>query len=112
MLATQNESWGFYGTMGDLAGTAWGYALDRIVAATTMDDGDVRAFLDSRWGRHFADDVHNYLFEGMDLIGAIDAAIRRWMGWSLGALDAYGHGVPVGTPYLTAWVGICGAEAG
>ena len=112
MLETQNESWGFWGTMGDMAEAAWGYAFDRVLDATGMDDNDVRAFLDGRPGRHFADDVRNYLFDGMDLRKAIDAAIRRWMGWSFNVKDSHIHGVPVGTPYLIGMVGICGAEVG
>ena len=46
----------------------------------------VRDFLDSRHGRHLADDVANGLFAGLSLSAAIDAAVSRWMGWSIGKL--------------------------
>lgn len=67
MLTTQNEAYGFWGTMnfkGGTASRAWPLAMAAIKENTATDDVEVRAFLDSRWGRHFADMVHNNLNEG------------------------------------------------
>jgi hypothetical protein len=60
----------------------------------------VRDFLDSRHGRHFADDVANGLAKGWMLEAAIDAAVARWMGWSIGRRTARETGIPRGLPYL------------
>jgi hypothetical protein len=51
-----------------------------ISEMTGCTDEAIRDFLDSRHGRHFADDVANGLFEGLDLEAAIDATGERWMG--------------------------------
>ena len=54
--ATQNEAWGFWGTMNDSAAAAWPIAMTAISDATCQPLESVRLFLDSRHGRHFADD--------------------------------------------------------
>ena len=51
--ATQNDAWGFWGTMGDHASVAWPLAVRAVSDATGEDAEVVRAFLDSRFGRHF-----------------------------------------------------------
>ena len=48
---------GFWGTMQEHAPAAWAIALPTIASATGCEPEQVRAFLDSRHGRHFADDV-------------------------------------------------------
>ena len=53
--ATQN-AWGFFGTMNDNAEAAWPIAMTAISDATCQPLESVRLFLDSRHGRHFADD--------------------------------------------------------
>ncbi|MFP5482562.1 MAG: hypothetical protein ACLGGW_04715, partial [Gammaproteobacteria bacterium] len=55
--ATQNESWGLFGTLGEHAEAAWPIAMTAISDATYQPLDSVRTFLDSRHGRHFADDV-------------------------------------------------------
>ena len=50
-----------------------------VLAATEGTAEGFRDFLDSRHGRHFADDVHNGVHAGLDLTAAIEAAIARWM---------------------------------
>ncbi len=60
--ATRNEAWGFWGTMNE--------------HATGEDAGNVRAFLDSRYGRHYTDEVHNGLYVGKTLKDAIGAATQ------------------------------------
>ena len=73
---TQNREWGFFGTIshhGD-AETAWPLAINAISNATSLHAATVQAFLDSRHGRHFADDVSNELSAGKTIADAIAAA--------------------------------------
>ena len=105
--ATQNEAWGFWGTMNVQAPAAWPIAMTAISDATYQPLESVRAFLDSRHGRHFADDVLNGLHAGSNLHDAIHAATQRWMGWTIGRLTSKQHGIPKGLPYLTGFVIHC-----
>ena len=107
ILATQNEAWGFWGTMNNQAAAAWPIAMTAISDATYQPLESVRAFLDSRHGRHFADDVLNGLHAGANLNDAIDQATQRWMGWTIGRLTSKQHGIPKGLPYLTGFVIHC-----
>ena len=59
-LPSANEDWGFFGTMqhgGADPMQSWNAASAMIAAATDASPEGVRDFLDSRHGRHFADDV-------------------------------------------------------
>ena len=107
-LPTANEAWGFFGTTGGFADAqaAWAIAFPAVAKATSGTDEGVRDFLDSRHGRHFADDVANGIHSGIDLKAAIDAAITRWMGWTINRATSRDHGIPVGLPYLTGFVGL------
>lgn len=105
--ATQNEAWGFWGMMNEHARAAWPLAMTAIWAATNQPLESVRIFLDSRHGRHFADDVQNGLHEGKTLADAINAATGRWMGWTIGRQTAKQYGIPRGLQYLTAFVIHC-----
>ena len=105
--ATQNEAWGFWGTMNDDAQTAWPIAMTAISDATCQPLESVRLFLDSRHGRHFADDVQNGLYEGKALEDAINTATQRWMGWTIGRQTSKQYGIPRGLPYLTGFVIHC-----
>ena len=105
--ATQNDAWGFFGTMDEHAAAAWPLAMTAISNATHQPLDSVRIFLDSRHGRHFADDVQNGLFEGKPLQDAIDAATARWMGWTIGRQTSKDYGIPRGLPYLTGFVIHC-----
>ena len=105
--ATQNEDWGFWGTMQKEAPAAWSIALPAIATVTGCEADAVRAFLDSRHGRHFADEVRNHLFLGRTLADAIHAAIQQWMTWTIGRLTSKQHGIPRGLPYLTGFVVHC-----
>ena len=105
--ATQNDAWGFYGTMNEQADAAWPLAMTAISDATCQPLESVRTFLDSRHGRHFADDVQNGLYEGKTLAGAINAATQRWMGWTIGRQTAKQYDIPKGLPYLTGFVIHC-----
>jgi hypothetical protein len=86
------------------AANAWPLAMTRIAQATGEGVETVRDFLDSRHGRHLADDVRNELHAGRPLADAIDAATRRWMGWTIGRQTSKDYGIPRGLPYLTGFV--------
>lgn len=103
-LATQNLDWGFWGTMQEHAPAAWPIASTAIATATGCEPEQVRAFLDSRHGRHFADDVQNALYVGATLKDAIDQATAKWMGWTIGRITAKETGIPRGMAYLTGFV--------
>ncbi len=110
-LPTQNTEWGFWGAIGRIendpaadAARAWEIASRRIAEVTTASPEGVRDFLDSRHGRHFADDVAGELWKGETLRCAIDAAITRWMGWRIDRKTSRDEGIPRGLPYLTGWV--------
>ncbi len=99
--------WGYWGTMNELAEAAWPIAMTAISDATYQPLESVRTFLDSRHGRHFADDVLNELHAGANLKAAIHAATQRWMGWSIGRQTSKQYGIPKGLPYLTGFVIHC-----
>ena len=105
-LPTANQAWGFFGTMRHHAdpAEAWALALPAVAVATDATTDAARAFLDSRHGRHFADDVANGLFAGLGLAAAIDAAVARWMGWTITRCTSRETGIPAGLPYLTGLV--------
>ncbi|MDI3470359.1 MAG: Topoisomerase IA [Pseudolabrys sp.] len=109
VLPTNNEAWGFWGTIRhhDNPEQAWPVAFKAISTATGCADEGVRDFLDSRHGRHFADDVTNGLFEGRSLADAIDAAIERWMTWTIDRRTSRETGIPRGLPYLVGFVTDC-----
>ena len=105
--ATQNETWGFWGTMNEDASAAWPLAMAAIADATGEPLESVRIFLDSSHGRHFADEVRNGLHEEQTLADAIHAATQRWMDWKIGRQTSKQHGIPQGLPYLTGFVIHC-----
>ncbi|AUM00556.1 hypothetical protein B4966_10555 [Rhodocyclaceae bacterium] len=105
--ATRNEVWGFWGTMEGHAPTAWPLAMNAIAEATGQPVEAVRVFLDSRHGRHFADDVQSGLYRGQPLTDAIHAATEQWMGWTIGRQTSKQYGIPRGLPYLTGFVIHC-----
>lgn len=81
---TNNPAYGFWGTIRYHAKSeeAWPLAMSAVAAATGRDDAAVRDFLDSRAGRHFADEVSNHLVGGKrTLAEAIDVAVARWLAW-------------------------------
>ena len=101
-----NEAWGFYGTAAGFgcADAAWAIALPAVAGATGATAEGVRDFLDSRHGRHFADDVANGIHAGLALEAAVDAAITRWMGWTISRSMSRATGIPKDLPYLTGYV--------
>jgi hypothetical protein len=109
VLPSNNEAWGFWGTIRHHAdpAEAWPIGFQAIADATGCSEIGVRDFLDSRHGRHFADDVANGLFEGRGLADAIDAAVDRWMNWTIDRRTARETGIPRGLPYLVGFVTDC-----
>ena len=108
--ATENDTFGFYGALEEHAAVAWPLAMTAIAAATGEPLQSVRLFLDSRHGRHFADDVHNALSRGLPLEAAIEAATRQWMGWTIRRQTSRDYGIPIGLPHLTGFVVHCAIE--
>ena len=104
---TQNDAWGFFGTMNEQAEAAWPIAMTAISDATYQPLESVRLFLDSCHGRHFADDVLNGKLHGATLKAAIEEATARWMGWTIGRQTSKEYGIPRGLPYLTGFVIHC-----
>lgn len=108
ILPTRNEAWGFFGTAAEFTDpeAAWAMAMPKIAEASCASQDGVRDFLDSRYGRQFADDVHSSFTAGLAVDEAVDAAIVRWMGWSISRATSGEHGIPMGLPYLTGFVGL------
>ena len=114
-LPSRNEDYGFFGTMTRCperdrhSAEVWTLASRLIAEAIHADSEDemmgIRDFLDSRMGRHFADDVvGNMTGCNIGLEPAIAAAIRRWQGWRIDRKTEREQGIPAGLPYLTGWV--------
>jgi hypothetical protein len=115
ILPTCNEAHGFFGTLtlcplrDRRSAEVWTLASTLIAAAIRADSEDemigIRDFLDSRMGRHFADDVvGNMTGCKIDSEVAIKSAIRRWQGWRISRQTERMEGILAGLPYLTGWV--------
>ena len=104
ILPTENQDWGFWGTMREHAAPAWPIAFTAIHNATSTDPASVRAFLDSRYGRHFADGVNSQMHYGASLEDAIAKTTAEWMGWRITQRTSRETGIPAGLPYLTGFV--------
>lgn len=107
VLQSQNQSYGFHGSMGETAEAAWGIALPLIMAATHCDEIEARDFLDSRYGRQFADTVLCYQDRGHTLEQAVAEAIAEWRGYRMGKATRRAYGIPDGADYLTGMVLTC-----
>jgi hypothetical protein len=112
---SRNEDFGFFGTITTCAlrdrrsAEVWTLASRLIAEVIRADSEDemigIRDFLDSRMGRHFADDVvGNMTGCNIDLETAITSAIRRWQDWRISRQTEREDGIPAGLPYLTGWV--------
>ncbi len=111
ILSTRNPAWGFFGTIGRSnaapeinALEAWNIASRAIGLATRTGSEAVRSFLDSRQGRHFADDVATGVWAGDALQRTIDGAVNRWTAWTISKRTSRDYGIPHGLPYLTGFV--------
>src|SRR5215211_1582014 len=105
-LPSRNEARGFFGTIRPHAepNEAWALAMEAVAKTTGCPNQAVRDFLDSRDGRHFADQIVNGLLGRLDLPAAIESAILRWMDWRIDARIEHDLGIPRGLPYLTGFV--------
>ena len=103
---TQNREWGFFGTISHHADPerAWDIALAFIAGTAACSPDATRAFLDSRYDRHFADEMSNHLAAGKALASAINAATTTWVAWRISTRTAHETGIPRGLPYLTGYV--------
>ena len=115
ILPSRNEDFGFFGTITlcklreRRSAEVWTLASRLIAAAIGADSAEerigIRDFLDSRIGRHFADDVTGALQGGApDSETAIKAAIGTWQDWRINRQTERDDGIPAGLPYLTGWV--------
>jgi len=114
---SRNEDFGFFGTItfttcalrDRRSAEVWTLASRLIAEVIRADSEDevigIRDFLDSRMGRHFADDViGNMTGCNIDLETAITSVIRRWQDWRISRQTEREDGIPAGLPYLTGWV--------
>ena len=106
LLASTNASHGFCGTIRQHAEPhhAWMLAIAAVATATSASEEAVRAFLASRSGRHFADEVAKATCSGRDLAAGIDGVVERWMELRITPLIETEIGIPEGLPYLTGFV--------
>ena len=115
ILPSRNEDHGFFGTLTRCplrdrrSAEVWTLASTLIAEAISSQSEEerigIRDFLDSRMGRHFADEVVSALAGGAaDSRAAIAAAIRRWQGWRISRRNEEEDGIPEGLPFLTGWV--------
>ncbi|WP_445809570.1 hypothetical protein [Yoonia sp.] len=115
ILPSRNEDYGFFRTLTTCpqrdrcSAEVWVLASIMIADATCADSEDemigIRDFLDSRIGRHFADDVvGNMTGCNIGLETAIAGTIRRWQDWRISRQSEREDGIPAGLPYLTGWV--------
>ncbi len=109
--ATENPDWGFWGTMDKHADKAWPLAIKIIGQTTGLEPEAVRAFLDSRYGRHFADEVHNALFAKKPLQQAIETTAAKWMHYKMRPSMLREMDIPRGLPYLTSLIVHCDINA-
>jgi len=82
-LPTQNEGYGFFGTCraaGLPQHEAWNIAMRQLTAMNYCSAEACRLFLDSRDGRHFADEVVNQ-GGAKDLEGGIARALVTHLNW-------------------------------
>jgi hypothetical protein len=114
-LPSRNEAYGFFGTLTACplrdrrSDQVWALASSLIAEAIgTVGEDErigIRDFLDSKMGRHFADDVvSNMTGCNIDTERALRSTIRRWQDWRISRQTERDEGIPAGLPYLTGWV--------
>ena len=104
--ATQNLSWGFWGTLSERVDPEplWPLAMTAIAEATGEPLERVRIFLDHRWGRHFADTVIDVQRDKVSWPEAVQIATDHWMSRTTRRSCMKAFGVSKGLPQLTAHV--------
>jgi hypothetical protein len=112
---TRNTDYGFFGTLTTCperdrrTSEVWSLASRLIAQAVNATSEEemigIRDFLDSRSGRHFADEFVGALQCGApDCETAIAAAIAKWQDRRITRAKERSDGIPAGLPYLTGWV--------
>ncbi len=114
ILSTRNTSYGFYGTitatpLRDRTSDAfWALASARIAAAAgctrEVEMEGVRDFLDSRMGRHFADEVVDRMARGTPAEQALEETIDSWCHQRISRATERDEGIPAGLPALVGWI--------
>ena len=104
VLASKDQDRGFFGRIRHHAEPhpAWTLAMEAIGNATACSDEAARDFLDSRYGRHLADEVANALVGRLELSAAIDSAVARWMRRRIDSRIQHELGILEGLPYSPA----------
>ena len=114
ILPTRNTVHGFYGTitvtpLRDRTSDAfWMLAATHIAAATggrsEIEMEGVRDFLDSRMGRHFADELVDRMARGTSAEQALHETIAQWCRRRITRATERHEGIPAGLPTLVGWV--------
>lgn len=81
-LETENKEWGFYGTLqrtefGECTEDAWDAFFDSVMQITRFSEADIREFLDSKWGRHMADETYDALTQSETVRAAVDKVVIK-----------------------------------
>lgn len=110
---TTNEHYGFYGTFSlynnGTAATAWDSAVKKLEAATGHEQENIGAWLDTRTGRHFADQVISNVKMGSELNAAIDKTIEKWNKFHQNPHHR-NNGAPACATYLQADIALIAME--
>lgn len=113
-MRTQNENYGFWGTMADNGRRdleeVWTAAVTELAESTGADLTEARIFLDSVHGRHFADTVDEFLAEGRSAIESVRSAITEWQNYKVSSSARQLLHIPNGVPFLTGLLYLCTAE--
>ena len=106
VLASKNQDRGFFGRIRHHTEphSVWALAMKAIGNAIACSDEAAQHFLDSRYGRHLADEVVNALIGRLELPAAIDSAVAHWMRRRIDSRIQDELGIPEGLPYLTGFV--------
>lgn len=109
---TQNREYGFYGTCtlrGQDADALWQAAVCGLISPIAPAEV-VAVFLDTRHGRHFADDVVQQVEDCVATDEAVAHTAARWNQWRLGRELARGTHLPASVPYLAGLMEIIALE--
>jgi hypothetical protein len=114
-LPSQNTAYGFYGTvttcpLRDCTSAVFWTSASTLIAEAVNALGEaemigIRDFLDSKMGRHFADEVIDALRSGeTNTKAALKTTIDKWQRRGISAQTEASHGIPEGLPHLDGWV--------
>jgi hypothetical protein len=105
-VTSRNTERGFFGTVRPHANAAkaWAAASAAVARATRCSNEAIRGFLDSRYGREFAESVIVAVTRGEPLHDAIDQAVEHWMDRRTNGHIESELGIPRGLPCLIAFV--------